>query len=70
MGSRDRYTLNFKCDDCGTSGEASVSQADSRWSGPDFRVDKLPPGFLYSTASEFPQNAKFSCARCGKIIAG
>jgi predicted RNA-binding Zn-ribbon protein involved in translation (DUF1610 family) len=68
MAARDRYTRIFKCEACGTTGEARLSEADHPWGGPDLQVDHLPPDFVYSKPSEFPQRAEFSCSKCGEQV--
>lgn len=64
MAARESYTLQFKCPSCGATGQAECSVADAILGSPDFRVERLTPGFDYSTQSEFPQHAKISCAKC------
>lgn len=68
MTARDRYTVTLTCPQCGVTGKANVSENDSRWSGPEFSVESVPDGFVYSHPSPFPQHAKFSCAKCRVVV--
>ena len=69
MASRDRFTINIKCPECGHSGMADASENDYPFMrSPGFQYDSLPEGFGLAKLADFRENTFLRC-RCSAEFA-
>lgn len=68
MAARDRFELQICCPQCGTQGEAKVSEDDYPFMrSPRFRIDELPAGFVVVKQAAHRQNTVLIHTSC-KVI--
>ena len=65
--SRERFSYDVKCDDCGTSGTVDISENDYPFMRTIGRsVDNISEGFKAIEQGDLRE--KIACTGCGRIV--
>lgn len=68
MAARDYFEIEIVCPSCGLVGEATASERDySFMRNPDFRIGKLPEGFVLEKEANRREDIKVRC-KCGEVF--
>ena len=68
MTARNRFELDILCPNCGTTGDARVSENDEPGTADAaFRVDEYPSGFSEEKRAASRHETLVAC-RCGQVF--
>ncbi len=66
MATRDFSTATVVCPKCGKEGVVEVSTSDHPYAKhDDFRIERLPDGFVVRKLSKWQHETRYECVNCG-----
>ena len=69
MATRNEWTMEIECPDCGNDGDAQVSEDDHPFiRHGNFNVDGVSPTFSIVRSSRYRKEIEIKCDECGRIF--